>query len=404
MQWTNSPYQLVGPNPPPQPTNFCCVESTQTRVLEVQSPLFCQGTVLDLETDTCLTAGQTRVCGELFILKTFFPLWCEEQWHSTLYLISLCWWLCITSQTEHQIRISLTWMIQAFLKPFPFLSVTVKPTHCVLFSKDCSVAYTCVVSFPTVVIVSRLSNDIGLLLCGRRTGKFEISRGCLDLLNFWISAPPPPCKKVRNGESSHKMTMYGESGWYLYLKVKLLIWNTWQQARSKRQETALQKCGRWSTTRRCDHSTTEDKICSLITKIPGFTWLGLEPLCEGPNRFSVHSTTAQGRGHCGNVGQFSDVQHFQSLPWKQEQGALVKIDIIEESPHWVESHTHTHTHVVISQTHSLVSRVRLPRWCESLALLSTQWRHLTSGGSIFTAGVSHHTPPPPGGTGLYRQF
>ncbi len=49
--------------------------------------------------------------------------------------------------------------------------------------------------------------------------------------------------------------------------------------------------------------------------------------------------------------------------------------------------------VVISQTHWLVSRVRLARW-----------HHLTSGGSIFTAGVSHHTPPPPGGAGLSQFF
>ena len=44
------------------------------------------------------------------------------------------------------------------------------------------------------------------------------------------------------------------------------------------------------------------------------------------------------------------------------------------------THTHIHTHVVISQTHWLVSRVRLSRWRESLALLcevplgrSTMW-------------------------------
>ncbi len=60
--------------------------------------------------------------------------------------------------------------------------------------------------------------------------------------------------------------------------------------------------------------------------------------------------------------------------------------------------------VVISQTHWLVSRVRLARWRESLALLSTQWCHLTRGGSNFTAGVSHHTPPPPGGAGLSQFF
>ncbi len=48
------------------------------------------------------------------------------------------------------------------------------------------------------------------------------------------------------------------------------------------------------------------------------------------------------------------------------------------------------TNEVISQTHWLVSWVRLPQWRECLAFLSTQWRHLTSGGSNFTAGVSHH--------------
>ncbi len=65
--------------------------------------------------------------------------------------------------------------------------------------------------------------------------------------------------------------------------------------------------------------------------------------------------------------------------------------------------------VVISQTHWLVSRVRLPRWRKSLALLNVQCCHLESGGggSKFTAGVSHHTPPPLGGAaliGLCNQF
>ncbi len=47
------------------------------------------------------------------------------------------------------------------------------------------------------------------------------------------------------------------------------------------------------------------------------------------------------------------------------------------------------------------------RWRESLALFSTQCCHLSSSGSVFTAGVSHHTPPPLGGAGLvglYIQF
>ena len=63
--------------------------------------------------------------------------------------------------------------------------------------------------------------------------------------------------------------------------------------------------------------------------------------------------------------------------------------------------------VVISQTHWLVSRVRLARWRESLCLLNVRCCHLASGaggGSNFMAGVSHHTPPPPGGAGLYNQF
>ena len=60
--------------------------------------------------------------------------------------------------------------------------------------------------------------------------------------------------------------------------------------------------------------------------------------------------------------------------------------------------------VVISQTHWLVSQERLARGWESPPLLSTQWCHLASGGSKFTAGVSHHTPPPPGGGGLSHFF
>ncbi len=38
-------------------------------------------------------------------------------------------------------------------------------------------------------------------------------------------------------------------------------------------------------------------------------------------------------------------------------------------------------HVVISQTHWLVSRVRLAQWCESLYLLNEQCCHLSRGGS-----------------------
>ncbi len=60
--------------------------------------------------------------------------------------------------------------------------------------------------------------------------------------------------------------------------------------------------------------------------------------------------------------------------------------------------------VVISQTRWLVSQERLsPRVGTSVFIMYTvlpamrQWFK-------FTAGVSHHTPPPPGGAGLYRQF
>ncbi len=54
------------------------------------------------------------------------------------------------------------------------------------------------------------------------------------------------------------------------------------------------------------------------------------------------------------------------------------------------------TNVVISQTHWLVSQVRLARWRESLCLLYVQCCHLSGGGFVFTAGVSHHTMPSSG--------
>ncbi len=63
--------------------------------------------------------------------------------------------------------------------------------------------------------------------------------------------------------------------------------------------------------------------------------------------------------------------------------------------------------VVISQTHWLVSQVRLPRWRESLCLLYVQCCHLSGSGFVFAAGMSHHTPPPLGGAGLvglHNQF
>ena len=60
--------------------------------------------------------------------------------------------------------------------------------------------------------------------------------------------------------------------------------------------------------------------------------------------------------------------------------------------------------VVISQTHWLVSQERLsPRAGTSVFIDYTvlpsmrQWFK-------FTAGVSHHTPPPPGGRGLSHFF
>ncbi len=60
--------------------------------------------------------------------------------------------------------------------------------------------------------------------------------------------------------------------------------------------------------------------------------------------------------------------------------------------------------VVISQTHWLVSQEGLsPRAGTSVFIMYTV---APSVGVVLTfeAGVSHHTPPPPGGTGLYRQF
>ncbi len=47
--------------------------------------------------------------------------------------------------------------------------------------------------------------------------------------------------------------------------------------------------------------------------------------------------------------------------------------------------------VVISQTHWLVSRVRLARWRESLALLNVQWCHLESGGDGSNSQLVCHT-------------
>ncbi len=60
--------------------------------------------------------------------------------------------------------------------------------------------------------------------------------------------------------------------------------------------------------------------------------------------------------------------------------------------------------VVISQTHGLVSQERLPPQAGTSVFIDLSV--VLSLGIILTfeAGVSHHTPPPPGGTGLYRQF
>ncbi len=40
----------------------------------------------------------------------------------------------------------------------------------------------------------------------------------------------------------------------------------------------------------------------------------------------------------------------------------------------------------------------------NLCIYYVQSHHLVSGGSKFTAGVSHHTPPPAGGVGSTQQF
>ncbi len=61
------------------------------------------------------------------------------------------------------------------------------------------------------------------------------------------------------------------------------------------------------------------------------------------------------------------------------------------------------TPVVISQTHWLVSQERLsPRAGTSVFIDSVA--PSISVVLTFEAGVSHHTPPLPGGAGLYRQF
>ncbi len=63
-------------------------------------------------------------------------------------------------------------------------------------------------------------------------------------------------------------------------------------------------------------------------------------------------------------------------------------------------------HVVISQTHWLVSRVRLPQWRESLALLNVQCCHLVSGasGSNISRLVCHTTLLPHQGARLLLAF
>ncbi len=40
----------------------------------------------------------------------------------------------------------------------------------------------------------------------------------------------------------------------------------------------------------------------------------------------------------------------------------------------------------------------------NLCIYYVQSCHLVSGGSKFTAGISHHTPPPVGGVGSAQQF
>ncbi len=116
-------------------------------------------------------------------------------------------------------------------------------------------------------------------------------------------------------------------------------------------------------------------------------------LCTGPNMFPSSFETFSFRGRVGG----------SNFLW-ETNGVPPPTPRWGRSTYLLERHDQNARTVVISQTHGLVSQVRLPRWRESLCLLYVQCCHLVSGGSKFASGVSHHTPPPPGGVGLCNQF
>ncbi len=59
---------------------------------------------------------------------------------------------------------------------------------------------------------------------------------------------------------------------------------------------------------------------------------------------------------------------------------------------------------MISQTHWLVSQERLSPWAGTSVFIDLSVVPSLGMVLTFEAGVSYHTPPPPGGAGLYKQF
>ncbi len=111
--------------------------------------------------------------------------------------------------------------------------------------------------------------------------------------------------------------------------------------------------------------------------------------------FMLWSNTTT-RGHQGGT--------FPSECWSSTWHSKSTLHNSKVRGSWFSAQVTPHYTVVISQTHWLVSQERLcPRAGTSIFIMykSDIWQMvvLTTG-----SGVSYHTPPPPGGTGLTDNF